>query len=324
MVRLKYLAEFAKTTDASYDNTIPVLWSIVEICIAIMCACLPALRALFSHYLPKLFPNMSTRAGNSQYQQQEPSLNSVAKGSGGITTISSISSKSKKVMSPTSTIMEKGTKSPLSRDDSWGSVNNAITRDQEFVQDVERDAQPLPSVFDDGINRNTTVTTKIWVSHTPTHSQSPERNSKSRHTHHPLKSHSIDNNINKSGLTTPFHRNNSTSADSITVPLSPGGMSYTNDPDLSREFSRNGSEDSIFALEGPRESDDDEQSMMERGRQQRQKQLEEFEMRELAAMDSARSATFGRRDGSRSQSRARSQSTSGRVPVSVFNRNPPL
>ena len=273
---------------------------------------------------------MSARAGASQYQQQDTTLNSIAKKSGAHTvTTSSTSSKSKNVMSPTSTVVEKSRLSPLSRDDSWGSINNAITRDQEFVQDVERDAQPVRSIFDDGIHRSTTVTTKIWVAHTP--SESPFRSSQSTSpsrdhkphipNHEPSISHSLDRRTasHEKGLTSPYRH-----ANSITSPQS-DILTYHEQPDhLSREVSRNGSEDSIFVLEGPRESDDDEQSMLERGRtqEQRQRELEEFEMIDLE-MDTARSATFGERDASRSQSRSGSLGARGRVPVSVFNRNPP-
>ena len=337
MVRLKYLAEFAKTTDASYDNTIPVLWSILEISIAIICACLPALRALFSHYLPRVFPNMSTHGGNSQYHQHEASSNSHVKGSAvNSTTISSISSKSKGFMSPTTTIVEKSVQSPLGQDKNWGSVNNAITRNQEVVQDVERGTKPLPPVFDNGIQRNTTVTTKIWVDNSPTDTafRSPQGTSPKReddpskrhhHGHHPLKSHSIEHKINESGVKTAYHPHNNESQDTMTMSQSQTKF-YHHDRAVSAQMSRHGSEDSIFALEGPRESDDEQESMMERGRQQRHLdgEREEFEMSEIES--SGRTATFGRRDGSAGQSRSRSGSLRGRgwVPVSVFNQNPSL
>ncbi|KUJ12789.1 uncharacterized protein LY89DRAFT_558860, partial [Mollisia scopiformis] len=54
IVRLKYLVDFAKSTDPTWDNAIPVIWSFLEICVAIICACLPAIRAILSRYLPSV------------------------------------------------------------------------------------------------------------------------------------------------------------------------------------------------------------------------------------------------------------------------------
>ncbi|KAF8861864.1 hypothetical protein BDZ45DRAFT_671444 [Acephala macrosclerotiorum] len=55
IVRLKYLVDFAKSTDPTWDNAIPVIWSFLEICVMIICACLPAIRVLLSRILPSIF-----------------------------------------------------------------------------------------------------------------------------------------------------------------------------------------------------------------------------------------------------------------------------
>ncbi|KAE9367303.1 hypothetical protein N431DRAFT_561324 [Stipitochalara longipes BDJ] len=55
IVRLKYLVTFATSNDLPWDNAIPSIWSFVEICVATICACLPAIRLLLSRYLPALF-----------------------------------------------------------------------------------------------------------------------------------------------------------------------------------------------------------------------------------------------------------------------------
>ena len=37
MVRLKYLGDFATSTDLTWDNTIGIMVSIIEICVAMIC-----------------------------------------------------------------------------------------------------------------------------------------------------------------------------------------------------------------------------------------------------------------------------------------------
>ncbi|KAI6715752.1 integral membrane protein [Diplocarpon mali] len=59
-IRLKYLVDFATSKDPTYlpltgDNALPAIWSFVEICVALICACLPAIRALLSRWFPKIF-----------------------------------------------------------------------------------------------------------------------------------------------------------------------------------------------------------------------------------------------------------------------------
>ncbi|EKD20295.1 uncharacterized protein L3040_007303 [Drepanopeziza brunnea f. sp. 'multigermtubi'] len=59
-IRLKYLIAFATSKDPSYlpltgDNAVPAIWSFVELCVALICACLPAMRALLSRWFPSIF-----------------------------------------------------------------------------------------------------------------------------------------------------------------------------------------------------------------------------------------------------------------------------
>lgn len=55
IVRLKFLVSFDNSTDPTWDHVVPTVWSLIEINIAMICACLPALRALLSRSLPSLF-----------------------------------------------------------------------------------------------------------------------------------------------------------------------------------------------------------------------------------------------------------------------------
>lgn len=63
IVRLKSLAPFANTINISYDYVEPGLYSIVEASAGIICACLPAIRALLAIYMPKLFAPTANRSG---------------------------------------------------------------------------------------------------------------------------------------------------------------------------------------------------------------------------------------------------------------------
>jgi hypothetical protein len=51
----KWLFEDLLADDCIDDNTIAVIWTLLEFSVAIICACLPSIRALLSHKLPALF-----------------------------------------------------------------------------------------------------------------------------------------------------------------------------------------------------------------------------------------------------------------------------
>lgn len=55
VIRLKSLVSFANTINISYDYVEPGLYSIIEASAGIICACLPAIRALLAIYMPQLF-----------------------------------------------------------------------------------------------------------------------------------------------------------------------------------------------------------------------------------------------------------------------------
>ncbi|PMD41250.1 hypothetical protein L207DRAFT_581699 [Hyaloscypha variabilis F] len=50
--RLFFLVNFATSHDATFDNAPTVIWSIFELNISLICACLPAIRPLLGHYFP--------------------------------------------------------------------------------------------------------------------------------------------------------------------------------------------------------------------------------------------------------------------------------
>lgn len=52
IVRLWYLAHFS-STDGTYNDALPTLWTVLELSIACMCACLPGLMPIFTKYLFK-------------------------------------------------------------------------------------------------------------------------------------------------------------------------------------------------------------------------------------------------------------------------------
>ncbi|KAJ8120621.1 hypothetical protein ONZ43_g2716 [Nemania bipapillata] len=55
VIRLKTLVVFANSTNVSYDYVEPGLYSIIEASIGIICACLPAVRALLITVMPSVF-----------------------------------------------------------------------------------------------------------------------------------------------------------------------------------------------------------------------------------------------------------------------------
>ncbi|KAH8660943.1 hypothetical protein BGZ60DRAFT_381646, partial [Tricladium varicosporioides] len=60
MIRLKYIIHFGNSIDSTWDNVDVVIWSNIETCTALICACLVCMRPLLMRILPCLFP-ASTR-----------------------------------------------------------------------------------------------------------------------------------------------------------------------------------------------------------------------------------------------------------------------
>lgn len=57
MIRLKSLMHFSNSVDPSWDNVPVVTWTVIELCAAMICASLPALRLLVMHLFPRIFPS---------------------------------------------------------------------------------------------------------------------------------------------------------------------------------------------------------------------------------------------------------------------------
>lgn len=66
IVRLQALPAAAKTADSSWDNVGAALWSIIEVTVATIAACLPTLGPLGSRYFPR-FMGLSSRGNGGPY-----------------------------------------------------------------------------------------------------------------------------------------------------------------------------------------------------------------------------------------------------------------
>ncbi|PQE22972.1 CFEM domain-containing protein [Rutstroemia sp. NJR-2017a BBW] len=67
MIRLRSLLSFGNSIDPTWDYTMTEVWTVVELGVAIMCACFPAIRSLLVRVSPKLF------ASSAQYSQDSQS-----------------------------------------------------------------------------------------------------------------------------------------------------------------------------------------------------------------------------------------------------------
>ncbi|EPE25882.1 hypothetical protein GLAREA_01794 [Glarea lozoyensis ATCC 20868] len=59
IVRLRFIVSFGSSTDPTWDNVLPAIWSLAEVTVATICACMPAVRALLALIFPKLFDTLS-------------------------------------------------------------------------------------------------------------------------------------------------------------------------------------------------------------------------------------------------------------------------
>lgn len=235
IIRLKYLADFARSTDQTWDNIMPVIWSLIEVSIAIICACLPSLRALLAYHLPRFFSSETSTNGryyNHQLSNISATHNSAFRGRAVVSKLSSQSGGSTILVTSTIGKEEKGI--PL---EPITSPKPSWLPKSPLAHDIERQSQEGDS-FAQGLKLNhtpSTVTTKIWV----------------------------DNTANNPDHAFKLTRANSVSVDKHTHQtqhFAPQSLPTTSeDPRAGSkpQVSRNGSEDSIFALEGPRESDSD-------------------------------------------------------------------
>jgi hypothetical protein len=108
MIRLKYIIGFGDYTDATCkllpitisfeiltaegDNVDVFHWSCIEIATAVICSCLPALRALMSSWLPNIFGNKQPTTEPSLRSGQAPAFD--RRGSQRLHDIESIENKS--------------------------------------------------------------------------------------------------------------------------------------------------------------------------------------------------------------------------------------
>ncbi|TEA11261.1 Satratoxin biosynthesis SC1 cluster protein 4 [Colletotrichum sidae] len=77
MIRLKYLISYANTFDSTWDNVDVVLWSSIELNLAIVCGSLPALRPLFKK-IPGLLSTVKETA-QSEYRRRSQMPSNAAK-----------------------------------------------------------------------------------------------------------------------------------------------------------------------------------------------------------------------------------------------------
>lgn len=66
IVRLKYLSTFENSTDLTWENTDILVWSILEIEVTVICACLPTLRPLFVEIIPGVFRTAKNTSSSSR------------------------------------------------------------------------------------------------------------------------------------------------------------------------------------------------------------------------------------------------------------------
>lgn len=73
IVRLKFLSDVANSFDATWDQTDVVKWSLIEEFVAVLCACIPSLRAFIIHHsnIPK-HQFFSSHDGNEQEYRPAP------------------------------------------------------------------------------------------------------------------------------------------------------------------------------------------------------------------------------------------------------------
>ncbi|KAK2015235.1 hypothetical protein LZ32DRAFT_636537 [Colletotrichum eremochloae] len=69
IVRLQYLVSFANSYDASYENVMTVIWSAVELNLAIICGSLPSLRPLFKRARPAVLTGAKSATRKDQFSR---------------------------------------------------------------------------------------------------------------------------------------------------------------------------------------------------------------------------------------------------------------
>ncbi|KAF2277449.1 uncharacterized protein EI97DRAFT_449566 [Westerdykella ornata] len=81
ILRLQYLVHFANSTNPTWDQFDVCSWSTIEINVGIMCACMPAIRAILVRLFPKVLGN--THKSSNQYLSKYGSGNALGNSKGG-------------------------------------------------------------------------------------------------------------------------------------------------------------------------------------------------------------------------------------------------
>jgi hypothetical protein len=69
VIRLHTIMEFGNSTNPTYDYSALAIWSLVEIDVGVICACMPGIAALFH----RVFPRLATTRGSSGSSSSERS-----------------------------------------------------------------------------------------------------------------------------------------------------------------------------------------------------------------------------------------------------------
>ncbi|KAF2463476.1 uncharacterized protein BDR25DRAFT_245562 [Lindgomyces ingoldianus] len=81
IIRLQTLVRISNSKDPTFDNPPAATFSVVEVNVGIVCACLPSLRPLFAHMLPSYFPpipQLNTSRRNDEERQQPKHLRTLS------------------------------------------------------------------------------------------------------------------------------------------------------------------------------------------------------------------------------------------------------
>ncbi|KIN03320.1 hypothetical protein OIDMADRAFT_116962, partial [Oidiodendron maius Zn] len=66
MVRLRFIVSFARSMDITWDDVDLIIWSMIEVYTAIICASLVSFRPLIMKLIPTLFPTSRAKDGHQQ------------------------------------------------------------------------------------------------------------------------------------------------------------------------------------------------------------------------------------------------------------------
>lgn len=76
MIRLHTIIEFGTSTNPTYDYTSLAVWSLIEIDVGVICACMPGIASLYQRLRPRLFSRGSGASADSYSYQRKGTGNS--------------------------------------------------------------------------------------------------------------------------------------------------------------------------------------------------------------------------------------------------------